>query len=380
MKKLFSGYYHPTDKEFEKLWEECIFVFDANVLLNLYRYSPKTSTDMINILKNISDRVWIPHQTALEFHNHRLSIISEQVNSYSNIQDDIKKMQNKISDTLHSKKHPFIKNSDKLLGSAEKIFNKISGELEKRKEDYLASLKIDGNHDTILQEVTLIFDGKTGLEYPNDQLTENYNKGKKRYAQNIPPGYMDEVKGDEVRKYGDLLIWFQTIDKAKDSKKSVILITDDKKEDWWREHKGETIGPRPELIQEFLAESGKNFYMYSMDNFIDKAQKYLEEKVEKETIQEARELRRQNEERHKNAVNLAQIAAQLSKPSPRLTDLGKLIRKQQSPEVSDLAKLIREQQSPEVSDLAKLMAQIKKQQDIDMTNNDDKSESIDSEE
>jgi hypothetical protein len=39
MKKKFQEYYKPTDKELEELWENCIFIFDTSVILNLYQYS-----------------------------------------------------------------------------------------------------------------------------------------------------------------------------------------------------------------------------------------------------------------------------------------------------------------------------------------------------
>jgi len=124
MRKRLPGYYRPTEEEFERIWKNCVFVFDANVLLNLYRYSPDTCSEMIRVLKKISDRLWIPHQTALEFHKHRLDIPPQQVKSYEDIQADIKNMQSKIRDNLHSNRHPFIKNSDSLLGKAEQIFKK----------------------------------------------------------------------------------------------------------------------------------------------------------------------------------------------------------------------------------------------------------------
>jgi len=67
MKNIFPGYYRPTEEKFSNLWNSCLFVLDANVLLNLYRYSQETSNELIQILKQISDRLWIPHQAALEY-------------------------------------------------------------------------------------------------------------------------------------------------------------------------------------------------------------------------------------------------------------------------------------------------------------------------
>jgi len=51
VKKTFPGYYRPTEEEFSEHWKNCFFVFDANVLLNLYRYTPATSEPLLTILR-----------------------------------------------------------------------------------------------------------------------------------------------------------------------------------------------------------------------------------------------------------------------------------------------------------------------------------------
>jgi len=49
MKSLFAGYYRPTDTEFDELWKNCTFVFDASVLLDLYRSTAKTRDILLSI-------------------------------------------------------------------------------------------------------------------------------------------------------------------------------------------------------------------------------------------------------------------------------------------------------------------------------------------
>lgn len=78
MKKLFPGFYQPTDTEFKKLWEKCTFVIDANVLLNLYRYPEEAKADLLKVFGKISDRLWLPYQAALEYQKNRLIVIAEQ--------------------------------------------------------------------------------------------------------------------------------------------------------------------------------------------------------------------------------------------------------------------------------------------------------------
>jgi predicted transcriptional regulator len=66
------------------------------------------------------------------------------------------------------------------------------------------------------------------------------------------------------------------LDHAADEKKPIIFITDDRKFDWWLEHSGRTIGPRPELVHEMKARAGVPFHMYSSNRFIEYAQELLE--------------------------------------------------------------------------------------------------------
>src|SRR5579864_6011430 len=115
MRKTFLGYYRPTPIEFRKLWDKCIFVPDANVLLNLYRYSEETRNKLIDILQKIADRLWVPHQAALEYQQNRLQVISAQKGAYTKIERLLEETQRKLDTELKSyKRHPLI-NTEKLL-------------------------------------------------------------------------------------------------------------------------------------------------------------------------------------------------------------------------------------------------------------------------
>lgn len=83
MRSMFPGYFSPTDIHFEKHWNESIFVMDANVLLNLYRYSDATKDELKNALVSLGGRVFIPHQAASEFLRNRLTVTSEQSKEYA---------------------------------------------------------------------------------------------------------------------------------------------------------------------------------------------------------------------------------------------------------------------------------------------------------
>ena len=79
MKNMFKQYnYFYTQEEYKDIWENALFVFDTNTLLNLYRYQEDTRDEFLKVLGIISDRIWIPYHVALEFQRNRLIVISEQ--------------------------------------------------------------------------------------------------------------------------------------------------------------------------------------------------------------------------------------------------------------------------------------------------------------
>jgi hypothetical protein len=291
MKKTFPGYYRPTEDEFSELWQNCLFVLDANVLLNLYRYSPGTSEELIGILKEISDRLWVPNQAALEYQNNRLVVIEQQAATYDAIQDELRKTQDRIDNDLRSfARHPFIE-VDHLLERIKNTFAEIEKELSELKQEHPDLL--DGDH--IRDTITALLEGKVGSPYSSERMDEIYKEGKIRYERDIPPGYLDKDK-EGTRQYGDLVLWFQVIDKAEETKKPIIFITDDRKDDWWWRFKGKTVGPRPELVEEILSQADASFYMYQSDPFMEHARKYLERQVKQEAIDEVRDVRRRDEE------------------------------------------------------------------------------------
>jgi PIN domain-containing protein len=96
-------------------------------------------------------------------------------------------------------------------------------------------------------------------------------------------------------KYGDLVLWLQVIEYAKKEHKSIILVTGENKEDWWKKEKGKIVSPRPELINEIHDEAGVAFYLYQSAQFLEYAQKFLNLADQRAAVQEVEEISRQDE-------------------------------------------------------------------------------------
>lgn len=285
MKNLFPGYYRPTDDEFEELWANCTFVPDTNVLLNLYRTSPSAKETLMEIFEQISDRLWIPHQVALEYQTRRLGVISKQLHAYREVQEYLQKEAGAISGKLSEyRRHAFL-DIDLLNARIEKVFSSIRKQVEKQQKVHPDWL---GN-DPIHEELTTLFEGKVGIPYTDEQLQAIHKDAEQRYERKQPPGFRDEKKDEN--KYGDVVLWRQFLDYAANQRTPVIFVTDDTKDDWWHRHEGRTISPHPKLIEEFRNNCNVAFYMYDSNQFAKWAQKYLERNDKPEVLNELRELR-----------------------------------------------------------------------------------------
>lgn len=285
MKEDFFAYIKPTEKEIEKIWKNSIFTFDANILLNFYRYKAETTSTFFELIEKVKDRVWLTNQSVQEYFDNRLNVISEQEKAYSDLKDNIKKS---IEDPLNNlRKHPYI--GQKLLEEFKAVSEKLKVELDTRSQEYSVRL----SNDDILDKILDLFDKKVTDGFDEKKLNEIYSEGDIRYNLDIPPGFKDKNKGG-TRQYGDLVLWSQIIELAKKEKKDVIFVTDDEKEDWIYLHKGRTIGMLPQLQIEFNKKTGKKAFSFNAQKFIEEIGKIYKTQIAEETIDEVKNLREEN--------------------------------------------------------------------------------------
>ena len=284
MKEIFPGYNKKTESEIKKLWNTGIICFDANVLLNLYRYSNNTRQALLNLIKKFSNQICLPHQSALEYNRNRYEVIADQEKAYKEFMSKIGQIEN---DLQSNSKPPFL--SNELHASLKNVFQEVHSEVESSIKKYCDFLQ----KDSIYEEIAKIFNNKITPELEEKKLKEIYTEGEDRYSKKIPPGFEDEKTKKGKHKFGDLVLWKQIISKAKESKKPIILITDERKIDWWWKIKdGRNMGPRQELVEEIKLEAGVDFHMYSSERFLSYGQDHLKERVNKKALEEIKEIKR----------------------------------------------------------------------------------------
>lgn len=286
MRSNFPGHFEYAEDKVKKIWQSATIVLDANVLLNMYRYSDDARQEFLTLLKDTRERCWLPKQCAFEFLNNRVNVIREQVKAYDETSKSIDGLRQAFSG---STRHPFLTKEsysklEDVVGTIKKELGENRSVQEKRIQD-----------DEIKNAIADVFDGSVGSGFPEEKIDSLLAEATKRFEEKIPPGYKDANKHPEPKSIaekksncGDYIFWREILEMASDRKVPVILVTDDQKEDWWTISSGRTIGPRPELIEEFQTTTSNEILIYRPNAFLKLAQKQLGANVSSETIDEIR--------------------------------------------------------------------------------------------
>lgn len=334
IKKLIKIHNDSHSIDFEELWREGVFIFDANVLLDLYRLPVSAQKDLIDVLKNkeFNKRIWISFQALLEFLSNRHDALGDQKSKFEQVRrlltesrtqylEIFSKLSTSLSALKLKQRHSLI-DPDKHINEGtitsgisfiDNFINSLS-DLEPAQPSVTDADRIK---DTVLE----VFESKTGESLSNEELKFIYSEGERRYKDKIPPGYKDSDKtgsyfvgkNEYKRKFGDLILWQEIIKKAKKDKlKYIIFVTGDVKEDWWLEKSGKKLGPRKELLNEIYeaAPSLKAFYLYDTSRFLSHAREKLHVTIQESSIDETRRLIQRNRLTTENefyATDIAQI-------------------------------------------------------------------------
>lgn len=307
MRNAIWEYLIPSPEEKETLWNKCIFVFDTNVLLNLYRYTSNTRDTLLAAFDDLKERVWLPYQVAYEYAKNRFDVIYETTDKYKKLDKLAQEFINQYIIELR------LKPSDKTV---EQLQDSISAWIKEQKKKNL--LVTQASDDKILEKLLCIFDGKIGSPFTQETLAAIHLEGKERYEKQLPPGFCDAKKekgGIANNAYGDLIVWKEILAFSCDNHKDIIFVTHDQKDDWWSKSKGRTVGPRTELCTEFSEKTGQKFYMYSMDSFLEQHSKHKGQTADQNVIDEVTHIETKSNQRgrKKNANSFMEYSMKLER-------------------------------------------------------------------
>lgn len=285
MKSTFRGHYPPTESELTDLWDAGLVVLDTNALLNAFRYKPTARDEFLALLSDLGDRLWMPHHVGWEFHANRRKVATERADALRNIHSELDKAERVITGLITNLGNRFRYETEELTEFVSQRMEELRTEVTDATDQDGDDSGLDADHEQTFMRITELYKGKVGPAFLDAEMRAVEKEAEARYKEKIPPGYEDDDK--EANRYGDYVIWRQILEKGEQSGLPVIFVTDDGKEDWLLREGGRTLGPRPELVEEYyVASGGKRLHLYSSPRFLDYARQHGKG-VAAETVDEA---------------------------------------------------------------------------------------------
>jgi rRNA-processing protein FCF1 len=249
-------------KSLDEIKNDCVVVLDTNVLLIPYTIGSKSIHEIKGTFSDLisQNRLFLPEQVVREFVKNRPNKLSELYQQVSDHKSKVHKIDTPIYPLFES-----LPEYKEALRLQEEVNSKIK-EYSKEIEKVLNHIKGMNWND----QVSLIYKEL----FNKDQIIELFGEQKAhiedfkfRSQHNIPPGFKDKAKPDGG--IGDYLIWKTILQIGKETKKDVIFVSGDEKNDWYHQSMKQPLYPRYELIQEYsrICE-GATFRIMSFSDFL----------------------------------------------------------------------------------------------------------------
>jgi PIN like domain len=133
--------------------------------------------------------------------------------------------------------------------------------------------------------LTLILEGRVAARPSDSQIAADRLEGERRVIERVPPGFRDRKKGKGAD--GDYLWWVEVLRYAASTlPPSIVIVSNDSKDDWVLEYEGVKIGPLPELVSEVKETCGATLLLMSVSEFLEEAGQASVSPVSPDTVQE----------------------------------------------------------------------------------------------
>ncbi|MGW4285753.1 PIN domain-containing protein [Streptomyces sp. NPDC004673] len=286
--------------EFEGLWRRPLadyrqaiqtytIAIDTNVLLDLYRFTPKARHELLDLLRKVQERLWVPHQVAKEYFARRIDALKDQLDLYESVPRELKTLHDRAITQVNTfARRCSLSDKDKeaLSDPLRKALASVMSEIERHRNSLDLTLAKVASNDPILEALADILDGRTGQSFTTAEesnLLEDYSE---RAAAKVPPGYKDASKAENP--HGDFFVWEQMMRHSKERGRPTLFITSDVKEDWFHRAAGIPVGARPELIAEMQERAECDFLILQLSSFLKESKEALGAEVSEATYEAAK--------------------------------------------------------------------------------------------
>ena len=281
------------------LWNDAIFVFDTSALMYFHILHVDERRKIITELfvNKLKERLWLPEHVKKEYDKNKVKSQRMRANEFKELEDKLKKIDESIefvSTTIDEIKdnstnkmlctYMSQEGIDKYIDliTPFKVASKLQGKLIEDQIKQLKDTHTKCSTDDIENLINSYF--KLGLPFKLDETLKIIQEGELRYKYQIPPGWKDQNKDNNminpIDKFGDLIIWKQIIVYAKQTGQPIIFVTNDLKDSYDKDKN------KPDfcLIKEIYDITGVNFWMYPLSLFLTKSKEVLDVAIDQKAI------------------------------------------------------------------------------------------------
>ncbi|MGW7466832.1 PIN-like domain-containing protein [Streptomyces xantholiticus] len=292
----------------EQFFTQGTVVLDTNVLLSLYEYTPAAREQVLEALRSVQHRLWLPHQVGLEFVQNRHRVIIGRKKALEeasrSLQKKLGEARTAIVDARKLVQDLLIKYaqdagakealeseiSDQTVRAMHDGWSKTLGDHVQRLKEYDLAVSSVNKDDPVLSKVASLFGDKIAGPPDPVELRRRVDEASTyRFPNRIPPGFADEGKGTPLSSSGDFLLWEETIGHMADSpdRSRLLFVSNDTKDDWYQPAgNGLSARPWPSLASELRLRTGAELRIETPGEFYRGVNRYLNAEIAAETYAE----------------------------------------------------------------------------------------------
>lgn len=218
MKEYFPGFYHSDQDAFLDFQQGALIVTDAYLLLDLFKISECKKFIELLQKENIKKNLWIPYDSVWLYHQLMHSVLLEQIDKVKSTLSYLTLFKQNVENKCT---HPYI--GDDLMQKMNQLIAELREKLNQESKDLADTLQ--NKNDGIISSIDDLFPkDKIGIEYDEADLKQLFDEASKRYANEIPPGYLydDSCKNMRIR-YHDYIVWNEIQKHIKGKKRMLFL-------------------------------------------------------------------------------------------------------------------------------------------------------------
>ncbi|WP_354570546.1 PIN-like domain-containing protein [Glaciihabitans sp. UYNi722] len=232
---------------------------DANVLLNVLRYTPSARKELLRVLAEVAERCFVPHQIAVEYNRNRVKVVADRHKELQDIAEEVAGIKRSVRTVVNGFKNRSTLRSKDVPALEESVTDFLAA-LENAYEDALQQYDLEpdrlvGTIDEWTANLDVILTGHVAARPSAELLEADVLEAEKRHNESIAPGFKDQNKGD-------YLWWAETLRHPGLRGRALLVISDDTaKGDWVLEERGIGVGPHPVLIEDVMSAGGTDLVL-----------------------------------------------------------------------------------------------------------------------